>query len=858
MAGEQVQCRDVETGAKATGHVKERTVFFDRPDLTRYFIQIPGELGQKPALIVLDRNHVWRKPRTFTKFNLQRFLRHTIHHERYEGAPWLVKEPYARQFNLETEIPHHLTHEAILAERRLQNGLKRNRIDELPDTFMVYNNHIMPRPGARPSQHDMQYVHERFDGVRYHGEQVLQMRPAPQQRPPIKQAPEPRPPPPPAPPPIKYPIEDLELQPQKAVAKRPDPEDFTKEALFPTSEGVDETAPIDMSSVGPLLEIWNTLTVFAEFFALDGFVFDDFVGAMYITSETVYCQLFYEAHCAVITRLVDTDGKVLSDTLSKTGQASKADNSSRESSSSPDEESSSKKGSRKGNGSDVTMQDSTTNGITPVHHRAGDMVTTSDWIQLSRGRRFQDGGWTLIIIGMLHRLSSHARLKTRCERILSYMAPVDKPATAPTAFQQYLSMNVNLRIQVLEMLLILVTETKPFKEHVETLVVQSTETRKEKTALQSQNKALKEELSRLDQQEKMLRPDTMNGEQQTKPDDENNAEADTPMAEIVDDQEDEEYSRASDDDDDDLPHSSRRVSSRAADLKKRKRELEDEKQTREETKELAEYRKILREFEEKNAQKEQLQEQIHEYEEELRENNCHRTKTLGQDRFLNRYIWFEHNGMSFEGDSQSTNYGYANGRVWVQGPDAIERPGILDLDDEEEKQYQSKFKMTVQARRDLEEGPVQFPSASHWGFYDKPEQIDKLISWLREKGEREKGLKKELVAYRKPIQMAMKNRKEHLEEVAEEYAKLEDRPVGIALRKKINTDSDRMRYPCLHWENNFALETYGQLLSDGPPPIKERGKKAKKVAIADREASAPPERERRVTRHGGYSRRGRR
>ena len=851
VAGEQVQFQDADTGARGTGQLKERTVFYDRPDLTRYFVKVLGKHGEKQCIACVDRQHIWRKPRTFTKFNLQRFLRHTIYRERYDGAPWLVKPQYASQYKLETEVPHHLTHEAMAAERRLHNGLKRNRLDDLPDTFMVHNNHIMPRPGARPSDQELQYVNERFGTAIHNGEQVLQMRPAPQNRLSAKHASESKSLPPPAPPSIKYPIEDLQLDPKRNAPSRPPLRDLTKISLFPTQEDSGSKECIEMASVGPMLEVWNTLTVFAEFFRLDGFVLDDFIGAMYITSEVVYCQLFHEIHCAALSRLVDDSGKILADTLAKAGRA-RDDDSSRGTSTSPSDAPDDATPSTDDD-ADIEMSDGMHLGASAVRHKASQMLTRGQWIELLENRQFADGGWSLIVVGLLDQLASHAKFRDRCEQILSHLAPLGRPATGATAFQQYMSMDVNLRTQALEILTILITETKPFKEHIEGLVTQSTETRKEKTSLQSQAKPLRAELSRLEQQEKLLRPDSMNGKKDTKSDSEERGDAGSPQEDDGNEQnEDEEYLRdldGSDSDDEDMPRASRRISNRAADLKKRKRELEEEKQNQEETKELAEYRKVLREFEDKNAQKEDLDDQIQQHESELRENACHRTKVMGRDRFLNRYVWFERNGMPFEGDSQSTDYGYANGRLWVQGPDALERPGILDLDRAEEQQYHARFKMSIQGRRDREEGQSQLLDASHWGFYDNPNDIDKLISWLDAKGQREKQLKKELVNWRKPLQSCMRALKKHLDDVAEEHAKAEDRPIGIATRKKLHVDLDRTRYPCLQWENTVALSMYGQLLSAGPPPKRTKKPRGREAEGRLREGSAVPER--RSTRQGG-------
>lgn len=764
----------------------------------------------------------------------------------------MVKPRYAEECNLETRVPQHLTQEAITAERRLQMGLKKGRIDELPSSFMVKDFHVMPRPGAKPSKQELQYVHERFEGVKHNGQHVLQMRPAPNRKVSGGQGHEPKPVD--GSPPIKYPVEDLLVEAKGKRLVRPPLRNFLDHPLFPTEEGLHDKERLEMDSMGPLLETWNTLTVFAEFFELDGFVFDDFVGAVCIASEKLPIELFYEVHCAVLNRLVDEDGKILSETLAKSSSDDESDSASEDDDSSQSQDLPNGTALDSDHDGDLEMKDapSSTN---DRQHRAMEMLSKINWVERLRDRRHQEGAWTLLMVGLLDRLSSHPNFKARCERILRHLAPLDKPATADTAYKQYMSMGINLRIEALEMPTVLVVETKPFKEHMESLVSQSTDTRKSKVSLQSSRKPLAAEIARLDQQAKLLRPDASSQNEETDAQVNGNVVQADNDEDKSDDQEDAEGPIADSDEsqsaseEDEQPSVSRRISNRALDLKRKRALEEEEKQHKEDTKEATEYHKILQELDEKTAEIKDLEEQIEQYDKELRENSCHRTKLLGRDRYLNRYIWFERNGMPFEGDSRSTDYGYANGRLWVQGPDLMERTGILDMDRSDEKQYHAKFRMSIQERRNFEEGPMQLYNANQWAYYDDPEEFENLFDWLNPKGEREKALKKELAAWRSPILAQMRKLKKHLRDVEEEHARLEDRPVGIATRKKLTVDLHAARYPCLKWSNDVAYEKYEQLLCMGPPPKRVRKNRAKAaVEPRGREASAPPEK--RTTRQG--------
>lgn len=201
--------------------------------------------------------------------------------------------------------------------------------------------------------------------------------------------------------------------------------------------------------------------------------------------------------------------------------------------------------------------------------------------------------------------------------------------------------------------------------------------------------------------------------------------------------------------------------------------------------------------------------------------------------------------MPFEGDPESStaSYGYANGRLWIQGPDKLETDGIVDLNPNEEKRYRQKFGMTLHERRNKEEGPSHLNGSDEYAYYDTPEELDKLIAWLDNRGEREKSLRKELTAWRKEITKCMRKRMEHRDEVAEKQAALEDRVIGIATRKKTTSDLNVTKYPCTAWRNTMALNRLGYLHVNG------RVRKASKnSARKGREPSAAPEK--RTTRQG--------
>src|ERR1700761_9305232 len=125
---------------------------------------------------------------------------------------------------------------------------------------------------------------------------------------PIASRTEPRPAPPPV---IKYPIEDLDLPPKRNGVVRPELQFFTDEMATYIKGGRNVMfEDIEISSMGMLLEVWNTLNVQCEVYTLDSFTFDDFVDAMRYEYTDTRCELLEEVHCAVLKLLVDSKGNM--------------------------------------------------------------------------------------------------------------------------------------------------------------------------------------------------------------------------------------------------------------------------------------------------------------------------------------------------------------------------------------------------------------------------------------------------------------------------------------------------------------------------------------------------------------------
>lgn len=345
-----------------------------------------------------------------------------------------------------------------------------------------------------------------------------------------------------------------------------------------------------------------------------------------------------------------------------------------------------------------------------------------------------------------------------------------------------------------------------------------------------------EELRQLNEQRKLLMPEN-------EPAEETNG---TPVKEEIDvkmaDADESIVSRDEDAEDSQDENSKKKRRSRVLTDKKKKHEEEEKaKKAKEKALEKTkppqskQYIKLLKDIQKKEETIKKCEEEVAIIDNDLREADCPRTRVLGKDRFWNRYYWFERNGMPYAGlpDSSTAHAAYANGCIWIQGPDDLEREGYIDLPTELQNEYKAKFNMTVPERKTMEEGGSSVFNAKQWGYISEPEDLDQLIKWLDPRGFNELKLRKELVAYRDRIAKHMENRKKYLTGDAEEDEgdkKEEPKRVSSRIREKT---PDPPNYRCLQWENTMALEELGHLHGDPPPPPRSRKQTKKREAMTE-------------------------
>jgi hypothetical protein len=541
----------VVTGERLTGIVRDKTRFGSKvlPDGTvsapfsRYFVSLDNRPTEEA---VVDDAHITRDRKIFTKQVLRSFIKKTVTREAWTGAPWLVKPEVAQVYHIDTRVPPHLRYESKAAERKQKQAQQKNGqpdYDGMVGSFQG-NASRLPELKPAPKSHKSKQQQQQ-QGQLAKSKQQSFLNPAPNNPLPPQFVPQPpyvshtfqavgpppqvgphgphgphftnyhnasftfaplasMPPAPPPPPPIKYPIEDLQVAPRHNAPQRPTLKFFSQDTPTDIGTTKGEGNGILMRSIGPLLECWDTLNVYCEILRLDSFTFDDFVEAMQFSSEDVDCELFVETHCAALKMLVssEAEGGKIHVQLPDMDEESEDEDSAAEASPAPTptpEPEPKPKGRAtrsslaKAEAEALKAEPEPAKEPTPEPqspHRAAEMQVEIGWIDRLRKRDFKNGGWQIIMVGLLHQLSKSPRNFESCEILLKELAPLDMPPTSETARQQYAKLDVNLRIQALQIVCMLIAETKAVRNYMEECSEQMTTFRKEKIQFQRDRKAL--------------------------------------------------------------------------------------------------------------------------------------------------------------------------------------------------------------------------------------------------------------------------------------------------------------------------------------------------------------------------------
>lgn len=860
----------LENGEQHSGTIREKAKFealrnpdgsIQRPGFARYFVKVNSPNGDE-ALV--DDKHIKRSRKVFTKQNLRSFLKNSLRRDPVIGAPWLVKEHIAFQYRLPMDIPPHMVQPHVVVSQFPASSPQARAAESLkPLPLPLSARHAQggstlhkangrkgksAKTGHFEQENQQQVVHAFLLTHPNHAYLTFVQPHAPPQTQPngnhVAIKPEVQRPVPP----VKYPIEDLDLAPKRNGNTRP------KLKFVTPDEPTD--ADVRPESVGKLLEVWNTLNVQCQFFDLDSFTFDDFVEAMSFSSADITCELLEEIHCAVLKQIVNEEG-ALQVTLPDMALAEDSDSEQEESEPATPIIDVPARSTRSRLSQVLNAEAKERASKSPSEsrhrpHRAPEMLSEYGWVERLKARDFADGGWQTIMVGLLYQLSLNPRQKQQCDKILAQLAPLDEEPTQQIAWQQYVNLDVNTRISALQMITLLAVSTKALREYLEQSSEDQTDIRKRRLEWQKQRKAAMAKLAELDNQRKIMLPDNL----PESPKEEHGDPMDISISHMDDTLRTTGTPTSDIEDDDDgiggrsLRRANERKRKRNEDTARRDKEREEKeraKLAKTNSKQSKEFVKVLNEIQKLKAEIVECEAEIDDCEADLREASNHRTKVLGRDRFWNRYYWFERNGMPFAGlpDASTSEYGYANGRIWVQGPDDMERLGFIEVYEPDQQAYLERFGMTIPERKKQEEGLTHLRTAEEWGYYDDPESIKTLVGWLEDKGVREKALKKELNLFEDVISKHMNKLKERLDPEKQKEDVEEEPVTRMSTRHKVYVDTDVSGQRCLKWHNYAAVDSLGHLHSEQPKRKEKKGKKAAKeekgVARPSNSKAAKPE-----------------
>ncbi|KAF2652176.1 glycosyltransferase family 57 protein [Lophiostoma macrostomum CBS 122681] len=624
--------------------------------------------------------------------------------------------------------------------------------------------------------------------------------------------------------PVKYPIEDLSIKQPRISVQRPTLK-FLSDDVPEGAEAPEKQTGILMKSVGSILCTWETLNVHDTIFALDSFTIDDFVDSLRFSSEEVECELLVEVHCSVLKQIINENGK-LQAPLPTVEESDESDNEEDSKTTSPEPEPeppvrTTRSSLRKSEANAIVKPRTPTPEPTKQAHKAPEFLADFDWMEQCKIRNFRDGGWQAILVGLLHSLSFNPMQKDACDEILDELVPADEEPSVESIARRYSDLDVNLRVSALDMALRLTVGTETFRDQLVAASLEMTRLRKEKIEFQKKRKELADELFKLDTERKIHLPmntpaspsdlkenhdvsmtGTENGQGDTEPSDEEEPTVANRKLRHT------------------KQNKRKRVSEAAKKEKAKKAKAEAAK-----SKQQQEWEKLLASIEKKKDELRECEANITELDDDLRETLVHRSRLIGKDRFLNKYYWFEHNGMPYGGvpGSSTAEYGYANGRLWVQGPDEYELQP--NLEEPALSQDLQELGFTVPQRKEKEEGSTHLSTSTEWGYYDDPEDLDKLMGWLDERGVRERALRKELQAFRDRIAEYMVKMKAHLSEAEDTKANGDDSTMRVSTRTKTYVDKDSTRDRCLLWTNSMMRNDLGYNHSEEyePPRKTKRG-----------------------------------
>ncbi|KAI7869325.1 ATP-utilizing chromatin assembly and remodelling N-terminal-domain-containing protein [Spinellus fusiger] len=686
--------------------------------------------GIEDCVKLVGKTELKRDRLSYSKNLLKKFIRRCATKETYMGAPWMVKTELSEKYGIDSKLPLKLQQ---AKDNAYSNSRKRNHL-----------NHEDKTSKSESRMMDVKYL-----------ESI-----------------------------IKYPIEDLDVPAYrrdpsgegKVVDMSPNTAHANKPVQNPTGDmplcPIPRKTTIPMDCFGSLLMVWCFLSIFARPLDLSPFTIDDFENALYHDSSAIKARLLIESNVALLNAIIYQQHKTKSQGTPAVNLALYDEYHLR--ASTPIEESQkeiSTVASPSSNDDNKSELSEFEEHITPSRRaslmergcgseavaKVG-MQWNSKSIPLTEDRK----GWEDVLIGCINQLAPLDKVP-EFDRILNLLVPCPD-STLGEREKAYIALSIKDKIAIFELLVQCVNECTFIKEYMEECQDQLTELRKQKIELSKERKRIS--LARVDYERRT-------GE---------SSEATHGKLHTVDPSDSENS-----DSEDDVPHAPSQPltkkssihESRQAILKRRQtqreahenkriklhhRQREEAKARQLEQKARSDERKKLDEDERLLYKKE---EQV---ERDLRKFCTLRIKSLGRDKFYNRYYYLDHIGGGIS---------HGTGRLYVQSPSDTDKLLLLERNHPSMDKHHTlpcgrgggiDFVSQLMRKQGLEKecelltqslesmSSLGSDTQEWWWVYQEPEELENLLEWLNPKGIRESKLKRELEKHVYSLTIGMKKR----------------------------------------------------------------------------------------------------
>ncbi|KAF0468964.1 ddt domain protein [Gigaspora margarita] len=249
---------------------------------------------------------------------------------------------------------------------------------------------------------------------------------------------------------IKYPIEDLEVPLDKTLlSKRP---------------LLSQEFKVPQKSVGTLLMIWNFLSIFGKPLGLSFYTLDDFETSLCHNMSNPRCYLVIETHVALLNAIIKDQLFFKGKKRQMTSRNTTArDNIKNESDSDPQTD----------QVNDESIAGSTQEILNELGKRWDKRI-----ISPGDGRR----GWEGVLIGCIQQLGTYESVPN-LDNILSHLVPNDQADSDEDFEENYATLEIPDKLQILNFLVNLTTKTTVIHDHIDRCAEKLVELNKEKNDL---------------------------------------------------------------------------------------------------------------------------------------------------------------------------------------------------------------------------------------------------------------------------------------------------------------------------------------------------------------------------------------